>query len=115
MKDRCGLALAVNLGDVDHVSVTVEGQVHRGEWMVVTKVQPVELRPLPWDGTRFTGDFLVGYRENSARSERRNSLDPRFTLMWRVACDNRFALCRGVVLGILDRHPRDDAAHFSPH
>src|SRR5262245_45617784 len=83
--------------------------------MVPAKIEPVDARPVFWDGHRIYGDGIIRDVEHKARSERRQSFRARIPLVLGIARDDRFALLRGVVLRILQRHVGHVFSHKSPH
>src|SRR5690242_10441118 len=93
--------LAVGLGDVDHVGVTIPCQIDRSERMIPTEIYPVDLHPFLRDGNNVADDLFISDWEHAARTKRGNALDARFPLMWRIAGNDRGALFWRVVFGVV--------------
>jgi hypothetical protein len=62
------------------------------------------------DGERGNRDAFLSDRKHPARAHGRYALGAGFTLMRRVAIDDRLALLGGIVLSVVYSHERDGAA-----
>ncbi len=105
--DRCLLAFAIFLRQVNYVCISVPCEACTSAWMIPPKIKPADLNPMLWYFERLDCDAIFRDRKYPARPERWNSLGSRFAFMRRIAGNDLFALFRSVVFSVINRHRRD--------
>ena len=104
MNDRRSLALAITLGHIHNICVTIPRKARCGGRMIPAEINAANLHPMLGNLKRRAPNQVLLNREDATRAKRRNAFGASLTLMRRIAGNNFFPLFSRVMLRIVNGH-----------